>query len=230
MIELESVTKRFHEGQPNEIVALRDLSLVLALGKVTVLEGPSGSGKTTLLTLIGCAARPSEGRVRLCGELLSSLPDHHLAAARRRHFGIVFQRFNLIAGMSALHNVMVPAYPSGLPYRTLVGRARDTMHRMAIEHRADARVELLSGGEMQRVAIARALINDPPILIADEPTANLDSALAEQFLDIVSALKGAGKTVVIATHDRRVIDSPVVDRVIGLADGRLSSRREPSLC
>lgn len=230
MIELDHVTKRYHEGQPNELVAVRDVSLQLALGQVTVMEGPSGSGKTTLLTLIGCAARPSEGRVRLSGELLSSLPEHHLAAARRRHFGIVFQRFNLIPGMSALHNVMVPSYPLGLPYRALVARAREAMQRMAIDHRAAARVELLSGGEMQRVAIARALINDPPILIADEPTANLDSALAAQFLDIVAALKAAGKTVVIATHDRRVIEAPVVDRVVGVADGQLKPAQEPVPC
>lgn len=211
-------------------MALRDLSLTLALGQVTVLQGPSGLGKRTLLTLIGGAARPSEGRIRLCGELLSFLPEPHLAAARQRHFGIVFQRFNLIAGTSALHNVMVPAYPLGLPYRMLFARARETMHRMAIDHRAAARVELLSGGEMQRVAIARALINDPPVLIADEPTANLDSALAAQFLDILSALKQAGKTVVIATHDQRVIGEPVVDRVIGLSDGRLTPLQEHGRC
>lgn len=221
MIELEHVTKRFNDGQPNERVAVSDVSLALAPGRVTVLEGPSGSGKTTLLTLIGCAARPSSGRVRLRGELLSALPEHHLAEARRRHFGIVFQRFNLIPGLSALHNVMVPAYPLGLPYRTLVDRARATMRRLAIEHRASAPVELLSGGEMQRVAIARALINDPPVLIADEPTASLDSALATQFLAIVGALRTDGKTVILASHDRRVIDSAVVDRVVGLIDGRL---------
>jgi len=230
MIELDHVTKRYHEGQPNELVAVRDVSLKLALGQVTVMEGPSGSGKTTLLTLIGCAARPSEGRVLLSGELLSALPEHHLASARRRHFGIVFQRFNLIPGMSALHNVMVPAYPLGLPYRMLVARAHEAMQRMAIEHRAAARVELLSGGEVQRVAIARALINDPPILIADEPTANLDSVLAAQFLNIVAALKAAGKTVVIATHDRRVIESPVVDRVVGLSDGQVKPAQESVPC
>ena len=165
--------------------------------------------------------------MRLHGELLSALPEHHLARARRQHFGIVFQRFNLIPGMSALHNVLVPAYPAGLPYRSLVDRAHEVMQCMAIAHRADARVELLSGGEMQRVAIARALVNDPPVLIADEPTANLDTALAAQFLQIVAALKAAGKTVVIASHDRRVIDSPVVDRIVGLADGRL---RETGPC
>ncbi len=227
MIQLDHVTKRFHEGQPNEVVAVHDVSLTLARGCVSVLEGPSGSGKTTLLTLIGCAARPTEGRVRLAGELLSSMPEHHLARARRQHFGFVFQRFNLIPGMTALQNVMVPAYPKGLPYRKLVDRANEVMQRLSIDHRVGTRVELLSGGEMQRVAIARALINDPPILIADEPTANLDSALAAQFLDILAALKPVGKTIVIATHDRRIIDSPVVDRVVGMIDGRL---RGPAPC
>lgn len=227
MIEVDHVTKRFNEGQPNELAALRDVHLQLDLGRVTVFEGPSGSGKTTLLTLIGCAARPSEGRIRLQGEVISALPEHHMAEMRRRSFGFVFQRFNLISGMSARENVMLPAYPLALPHREVLRRAKAAMERMAIAHRADARVELLSGGEMQRVAIARALVNEPPVLIADEPTASLDSALTQQFLDIVGQLKAQGKTLLIASHDPRVIGSCVVDRVVRMVDGRV---RESAPC
>ncbi|WP_374408694.1 ABC transporter ATP-binding protein [Hydrogenophaga sp.] len=221
MIELDNVTKRYHEGQPNELVAVRNVSLTLPLGQVTVLQGASGSGKTTLLTLIGCVARPTEGRIRFNGDMLSALPEHHMAEMRRRRFGFVFQRFNLINGLSALDNVMLPAYPMGLPHRVLLERAQTVMERLSIGHRAGTRVELLSGGEMQRVAIARALVNAPPVLIADEPTASLDSHLTGQFLDIVARLKADGTTLIIASHDPRVFDSPVVDRVVHMADGQV---------
>ena len=157
----------------------------------------------------------------LNGEALSGLPEQHLAQVRRKTFGFAFQRFNLIAGLSVLHNVMLPAYPLGLPYAVLVARAQDVMAQLDIGHRSAFKVELLSGGEMQRTAIARALINDPAIVIADEPTANLDAALTAQFLDIVVQLKANGKTVVMSSHDPRITRSAVVDRVVNMADGRI---------
>ena len=221
MLELTKVTKLYHEGQPNQVAAVSEVDLDLHLGAVTVLEGPSGSGKTSLLTLIGCLARPTSGRVVLNGEALSGLPEQHLAQVRRKTFGFAFQRFNLIAGLSVLHNVMLPAYPLGLPYAALLARAQDVMAQLDIGHRSAFKVELLSGGEMQRTAIARALINDPAIVIADEPTANLDAALTAQFLDIVVQLKANGKTVVMSSHDPRITRSAVVDRVVNMADGRI---------
>ena len=221
MIELTQVSKHFHEGQPNEMVAVRDISLRLPAGQVTVLQGPSGSGKTTLLTLIGCLARPTQGRVLLQGRLLSGLPEAHLAQVRRQTFGFVFQRFNLIQGLSTLHNVMLPAYPLGPPHVELVERARAVMAGLGLSARESTRVELLSGGEMQRTAIARALINDPAIVIADEPTANLDSALTRQFLDIVAELKARGKTLILSSHDPRITGAKEIDHVVQMADGRL---------
>lgn len=221
MLELDHVTKRFNEGQPNEFAAVHDVSLVIPAGAVTVLEGPSGSGKTTLLTLIGCLARPTAGRITLHGEMLSGLPEAHLAHVRRQTFGFAFQRFNLLAGLTARENVMLPAYPLGLTHATLVARAQAVMIDLAIEHRADARVELLSGGEMQRVAIARALVNDPGIIIADEPTANLDGPLVAQFLAIVATLKARGKTVVMTSHDPRITRAAIVDRCVRMADGTI---------
>lgn len=224
MLELTQVTKLYHEGQPNQVAAVRDVNLCLHLGQVTVLEGPSGSGKTSLLTLIGCLARPTSGRVALQGEALSGLPEQHLAQVRRKTFGFAFQRFNLIPGLSVLDNVMLPAYPLGLPYAELVARAQVVMAQLDIGHRAGFKVDLLSGGEMQRTAIARALINDPAIVIADEPTANLDASLSAQFLDIVAALKASGKTVLMSSHDPRITRSAVVDRVVTMADGCLVAR------
>lgn len=223
MLELTQVTKLYHEGQPNQVAAVREVDLCLHMGAVTVLEGPSGSGKTSLLTLIGCLSRPTSGRVVLHGEALSGLPEQHLAQVRRKTFGFAFQRFNLIPGLSVQDNVMLPAYPLGLPYAQLVARAQDVMAQLNIGHRAAFKVELLSGGEMQRTAIARALINDPAIVIADEPTANLDAALTAQFLDIVASLKASGKTIIMSSHDPRITRSAVVDRVVTMADGRIVS-------
>jgi putative ABC transport system ATP-binding protein len=221
MIELDDIHKAFNQGQPNEYWALSGISLTLAARQVTALSGPSGSGKTTLLTLLGCLARPTRGRVRLRNEDVSGLPERFLTEIRRRTFGFVFQQFNLVRGLSALDNVMLPAYPLGLPYSQLREKAESQLAGLDLGHRRDARVEWLSGGEQQRVAIARALINDPEVVIADEPTANLDTALSRQFLDILSRLIDEGRTVVLTSHDPLVVESSVVDRVVRLRDGHL---------
>ncbi|MBS0002696.1 MAG: ABC transporter ATP-binding protein [Thioalkalivibrio sp.] len=225
-VELHGVRKAFQEGHPNAFWAIDGIDLVLPAGGVTVLAGPSGSGKTTLLTLIGCLARPTEGRVRLDGRDISGLPEPFLAALRRQTFGFVFQRFNLIRGLTVLDNVMLPAYPLGTPRRSLTRRATALLERLGIGNRSGAQVESLSGGEAQRTAIARALINDPAVLIADEPTANLDTALSLAFLDIVSALRADGRTLLLSSHDPLVREAPVVDRVVELRDGRLVADHE----
>ncbi|MGB9195242.1 MAG: ABC transporter ATP-binding protein [Azonexus sp.] len=221
MIELDDIHKAFNQGQPNEYWALSGINLKVAARQVTALSGPSGSGKTTLLTLLGCLARPTRGRVRLRDEDVSGLPERFLTEIRRQTFGFVFQQFNLVRGLSALDNVMLPAYPLGLPYGQLREKAENQLAGLDLGHRRDARVEWLSGGEQQRVAIARALINDPEVIIADEPTANLDTALSLQFLDILSRLIDEGRTVVLTSHDPLVVESSVVDRVVRLRDGRL---------
>ncbi len=221
MIELDDIHKAFNQGQHNEYWALSGINLKVAARQVTALSGPSGSGKTTLLTLLGCLARPTRGRVRLRDENVSGLPERFLTEIRRRTFGFVFQQFNLVRGLSALDNVMLPAYPLGLPYGQLREKAENQLAGLDLGHRRDARVEWLSGGEQQRVAIARALVNDPEVIIADEPTANLDTALSLQFLDILSRLIDEGRTVVLTSHDPLVVESSVVDRVVRLRDGRL---------
>lgn len=219
MITLEGVTKVFNQGRHNEVTAVGGVDLDIADGRVTVLRGPSGSGKTTLLTLIGCLARPTTGRVRIDDEMVSGLPERFLTEVRRRTFGFVFQKFNLIRGMSALDNVVLPAMPLGVAHRALVERGFGLLAHFGLADRAGLAVENLSGGEAQRVAIARALINDPAVVVADEPTASLDGERVVQFLAIAEELKRAGKTVLITSHDPRITEAAIVDRLVTMADG-----------
>lgn len=221
MLELANIRKVFNQGQHNEYWALKGIDLEIPPARVSVLKGPSGSGKTTLLTILGCLARPTEGRVRLNGEDISGLPERFLTEIRRRTFGFIFQQFNLIRGLSAVENIILPGYPGGTPRAQLLARAEALLAELQLAHRRDAKVEWLSGGEQQRVAICRALINDPEVLIADEPTANLDSTLSAEFLAILRRLAEAGRTVILTSHDPLVVESEVVDRVYSLRDGRL---------
>lgn len=235
MIEVSNVTKTYHAGRPNAYTAVDSVSLAIARGKLTVLKGPSGSGKTTLLSLVGCMARPSSGRIHLHGARtaglplpesggaleITSLPERFLTEIRRATFGFIFQHFNLIKGVSTLENVMLPAYPLGGDPTALRRRAGELLERFGLSRHARSPVDRLSGGEMQRVAIARALINDPAVIIADEPTAHLDSHLSEAFMALMGTFKDGGRTLLIASHDPLVYDSPLVDATHELRDGRL---------
>ena len=221
MIELGDVRKVFNAGRPNEFVAVRGISLSIEAGKATFLTGPSGSGKTTLLGLIGCMARPSSGRIWLQGRETTSLPERFLTDLRRRTFGFIFQQLNLIRGLSALENAMLPAYPTGEAHRSIRKRALGLFETFGLSSKAHARAEWLSGGEAQRLTIVRALMNDPAVIIADEPTAHLDTALTLDFLDVLGRLKAQGRTILIAGHDPLVSESPVVDRVVSLRDGMI---------
>lgn len=238
MIELSNVSKCFNTGKPNQFTAVDDVSCVIKPGRVTVLKGPSGSGKTTLLTLIGCMARPTSGRIVLrgigtasvpgaeeSGELeITSLPERFLTAIRRTTFGFIFQHFNLVRGISVLENVMLPAYPIGDGHGAVRKRAMELLDMFSLSRHASARVDLLSGGETQRVAIARSLINSPSIIIADEPTAHLDTNLSREFMEIVGSFKAKGKTILIASHDPLVYDSPLTDRIIEMRDGCITGK------
>jgi putative ABC transport system ATP-binding protein len=221
VIRLEGVRKVFHQGGPNEHTAVDRVSLRLVQGGVTAFCGPSGSGKTTLLGLLGCMVRPTEGRIWLGDREITSLPERFLTEIRRRTFGFVFQQFHLVRGITALENVMLPAYPLGLPHEELKRSALRLLAEFGLESKASSRVEWLSGGESQRVAIARALVNEPAVVIADEPTAHLDSRASADFMDIVSRLREAGKTILIASHDPVVYESGSVGRVVTMKDGRI---------
>ena len=226
MIELQNIRKVFNEGRPNEYIALHDLSLTIAAHQVTALTGPSGSGKTTLLSLLGCMARPTAGRIVLEGREITSLPERFLTDIRRKTFGFIFQQFNLVSGISVIENVMLPAYTMGEPFATLKQQALGLLELFNLAHKAAAKVEWLSGGEAQRTAIARALINRPEVIIADEPTAHLDTSLSREFMDIMRDFKSRRKTILIASHDPLVHESDVVDRVVRMRDGRITDSGE----
>ncbi|NOZ77279.1 MAG: ABC transporter ATP-binding protein [Euryarchaeota archaeon] len=220
-IELDGVWKVFNRGQANEMAALRGVSLEVGEGECAVLMGPSGSGKTSLLSIIGCTSRPTEGRVFIAGKEVSKLPEKFLTLHRREHIGFIFQQLNLVGDLTALENVVLPLYPLGVAWDEMRGRGRELLERLGLEKRVDYRVRELSGGEQQRVAIARALINDPGIIIADEPTAHLDTALSREFLRIMGGFKDEGRTIVFATHDPLVEEQEYVDRVFEMRDGMI---------
>ena len=239
MIELMCITKSFNSGRPNQFTAVDNVSLQVHPQQITVFKGPSGSGKTSLLTMVGCMARPSSGRIFLRGVAaavpfqqegvdaveITSLPERFLNAIRRTTFGFIFQQFNLVKGISVLENVMLPAYTTCEVRADFRDRALGLLEQFSISRLAGQRVELLSGGELQRVAIARALINNPSIIIADEPTAHLDSTLSHEFMEIVGRLKGEGKSVLIASHDPIVFDSPLIDSLVEMRDGAVVNSR-----
>lgn len=239
MIELANITKSFSSGKPNQFTAVNDVTLTVNPRQITAFKGPSGSGKTSLLTMIGCMARPTSGRIFLRGVAaalpfqqegvdaveITGLPERFLNQIRRSTFGFIFQQFNLINGITVLENVMLPAYPTGEAQRAFRERALDLLEQFNIARLAGQRVELLSGGEQQRVAIARALINNPSFVIADEPTAHLDSKLSQEFMEIVGRLKEEGTGVLIASHDPLVFDSALIDTVVEMRDGAVVQSR-----
>ena len=221
MIELKDITRTFNSGKPNEFTALKGITVNIPSHEITILKGPSGSGKSTLLSIIGCMARPTSGRIWLNGKEITSLPERFLADVRRSTFGFIFQQFNLIKGLTVIENVMIPAYPTGIPYKMLKERALYLLDRFRIKSKAYQNIENLSGGEQQRTAIARSLVNSPSIIIADEPTAHLDTALSEKLLYLIGELKRENKTIIITTHDPLVYESELPDHMIELRDGTI---------
>ena len=227
MIELKQIGKVYNDGKAGEFIALKAVDLSIQINTVTAFVGPSGSGKTTLLSVIGCMARPTRGRITVAGQETTSLPEKFLAGIRRATFGFVFQDHNLIKGISVLENTMLPAYPRGEKYKILRERAMTLLTRLRIDAKAGRRIEELSGGERQRAAIARALINEPAVVIADEPTAHLDTALTGEFLDIAAELVVSGKTLLLASHDPLVYEAGIINRVVQMRDGSILTNDGP---
>jgi putative ABC transport system ATP-binding protein len=221
LIHTEKLTKTYYRGRADELRAVSEVTLTIPENRVIVLQGPSGSGKSTLLSLIGCMSRPTSGLVTVGGHDVSRLPERRLAEIRRRLFGFIFQQLHLIRKLTVLENVMLPLYPSPTGFAAMKFQAQATLESLSLWHKRQQRIDHLSGGEQQRVAIARALINDPRIVIADEPTAHLDSKLGMELLAIFSDLKTRGKTIIIATHDPFVVHHEAVDLTFSMHDGRL---------
>lgn len=220
MIVIKNLSKSFYQGD-EEVRALREISLHVKQGECVVLKGSSGSGKSTLLSLIAGLAQPSSGEVCVNGREISKLPEQFSALFRRQKVGFIFQKFHLIAHLNVFENIVTPLIPENLSYEILEERARKAMTQCGIAHKAKMRVNRLSGGEQQRVAIARALVNNPVLILADEPTANLDEKLSTELIAHFETLKNQGITQVIATHDPRFFDLPFVDHVIEIKNGEL---------
>jgi putative ABC transport system ATP-binding protein len=221
LIELQNTTKIYNRGKPNEVTALHDVSLKIEPETMVCLQGASGSGKSTLLAIIGCVFPPTSGKAAIAGKQLSRMPDRFMTLHRRESIGFIFQQFNVLPRLSVLDNITLPLLPLGVSPKERKARARKLMTQLAISHREHFPAGQISGGELQRVAIARALINNQPIILADEPTAHLDSRLSMDFMKIMADLKAAGKTIVIASHDPLVSEHPAIDRIIHIKDGRI---------
>jgi putative ABC transport system ATP-binding protein len=227
MIILDKVGKTYHAAPGEKVVAVDEVTLQIPFGGITVLRGPSGSGKTSLLSLIGCMARPTSGVVRLNERDISRLPERFLTAIRRQTFGFIFQHFQLIRDLSVLDNVLLPLMPLPTGFREMRQRAEEVMAPLGLLPKQHRKAKMLSGGEQQRVAIARALICNPDVIIADEPTAHLDSQLSADLLEIFTELNAAGKTLVIATHDPLVAEHASVTQLVEMRDGRMLRESHP---
>jgi putative ABC transport system ATP-binding protein len=213
---VRNLTKTYGAGE-TRVVALDDVSLELMAGQFTAVMGPSGSGKSTLLHLLGGLDRPTAGRVLLDGERVDDRSEAELALLRRRRLGFVFQFFNLIGDLSVAENVELPALLVGAPAREARRRREELLAELGLADKGRAAPAELSGGEQQRVAIARALVNRPAVLLADEPTGNLDTASAKEVLDLLRRERESGQTILLVTHDARV--AAAADRVVTMRDG-----------
>ncbi len=218
MIEVMKASKTYHQGT-REVRALRNVSLSIGKGEFLSIMGPSGSGKSTLLNLIGGLDQPTGGEIFIDGKPLHGIPDDELTLIRRRRIGFVFQFFNLLPILTAVENVSLPLLLEGIPLPKIRQKAVQLLEQVGLGERAEHRPEQLSGGEMQRVAIARALITDPAVLLADEPTGNLDSHTSEEIFTLLAALNEKGQTIVMVTHDPKA--AAYGTRVVTMKDGAL---------
>lgn len=219
-VELVDVHKRYQDGRRTH-EAVAGVSLSLAAGSLTVLAGPSGSGKSTLLALAGGMTTPTSGDVRLFGQSVVTLRDHHRARLRRERVGFVFQDLGLIGSLTLLDNVLLPLLPSGKSDSAAQRRAHGWLTRLGLGDLAESRADKLSGGERQRGALARAVIMSPGLLLLDEPTAHVDRESAAEIVKALGELRDAGTIILASTHDPRLVERAEVDRVVELRDGRL---------
>ena len=220
IVSLDRVSRTFAMERV-QVHALQDVSLEVQQGEFVAIVGPSGSGKSTMMNIVGCLDRPSSGLYRLAGTPVASLDDDGLARLRSRTIGFVFQSYNLLPRTSALDNVATPLLYQGVGRRERVARARNALERLGLGDRLDHEPSELSGGQQQRVAVARAIVSDPALILADEPTGNLDSASGRDVLAVLHELHASGRTIVLITHDADV--AAAADRQVHIRDGRIAA-------
>jgi putative ABC transport system ATP-binding protein len=225
MIVVENLWKTYDMGSEQQVSALRGISLKIKVNEYVAIMGPSGSGKSTFMNLIGCLDSPSKGNYWLNNQLVSSLDDDELARIRNKEIGFVFQTFNLLARATALHNVELPLIYNGTPSAERLERAKDALRNVNLEARMNHKPNELSGGQRQRVAIARALVNKPSIILADEPTGNLDSKTGVEIMALFDELQAKGNTIIVVTHEPDIAE--YAHRVVHIRDGEIASD-EPS--
>ncbi len=220
--QVTHVTKRYGSGS-TEVTAVHDISLTVAPGEIVLIIGPSGSGKTTLLLMLGALLKPTEGSIQLNDTVLSALAENRLPDIRLRQFGFVFQDFNLLSALTVLENVALVAGLTGMRSGAARKKAATILTELGLSERLNFLPEKLSGGEKQRVAIARALVNDPTLILADEPTANLDSKIGHDVMRLLRQIaKEQKRSVVIVSHDQRI--KVIADRVLWLEDGQFKDK------
>jgi putative ABC transport system ATP-binding protein len=225
LIELKNITKVYQVGSV-EVNALRGIDLSIRQNEYVSIMGPSGSGKSTLMNIIGCLDTPTEGIYKLEKVSVNEMDDNRLAILRNKKIGFVFQTFNLLPRASALHNVELPLIYSGVPASKRREIAEEALNRVGLADRKYHRPNELSGGQRQRVAIARALVNNPSLILADEPTGNLDSKTGEEIIGVFTELHEAGNTIIVVTHEREIAEC--ADRVVHLLDGKIADDMESS--
>ncbi len=220
LIVLKNITKLYDRGKPNEFQALAGIHLVIEKGDFLAIMGVSGSGKSTLMHIIGCLDQPTSGTYHLDGDDISKKSSREMVKVRREKIGFVFQSFNLLPRRSALSNVELPLIYQGIKPKVRHQRARQVLAQVGLSEKADHKPNMLSGGEQQRVAIARALINNSEIILADEPTGNLDTKSGQAVMEVLRRLNRAGKTIIIVTHDPNI--AQLAQRTIKLVDGKIT--------
>jgi len=219
MIRTEDLWKTYDMGEAIAVHALCGVSFEIERAEYVAIMGPSGSGKSTLMNLIGCLDTPTRGRYWLNGALVSELSDNELAYIRNKEIGFVFQTFNLLARATALHNVELPLIYNGTPAKERLEKAQDALRKVELADRMHHRPNELSGGQRQRVAVARALVNNPSIILADEPTGNLDSTTGEEIMKLLDRLHEAGNTIVLVTHEHDI--AAHAHRILHIRDGKI---------